>query len=64
MVSGEVPQHNPYLGSSSFGEGSDRTVQVAVTEADGTVLSDETHEIPISMKKTGLFWAVSGAVQL
>jgi hypothetical protein len=56
----EVPQEAPYLGPSSYGDGSDRTVHVVVTQADGAVLSDESHEIPIAAEKTGLFGQCPG----
>ncbi|WP_022885715.1 hypothetical protein [Glaciibacter superstes] len=56
----EVPQVAPYVASDFLGIGEERTLRVAVTRADGTVLADEEHEIPIAVERTGMFGQCPG----
>ncbi len=55
----QVPQEVPFLAADSLGAGEERALRVVVTGADGAV-SDEVHEIPVSMEPTGVFGECPG----
>ena len=56
----EVPQEVPYVERVFIGPGSIRTVRVTLTEPDGTLLSDDTYDIPIAGGTSGWFGECPG----
>jgi hypothetical protein len=55
-----VPQKSPYIADGMVGDGSEKTVHVVVTNGDGTILSDEAHEIPVAVESTGILGQCGG----
>ncbi len=55
-----VPQDIPYLSDFRMPPGEIRDLRVVVTGSSGTVISDEVHEIPVSVERQGFLGQCPG----
>lgn len=56
----EVPQAPPYLDETAATAYSQSEVTVTVRDADGSTVSRDVHDIPISTERTGVFGQCPG----